>query len=60
MINIKEKIKLKDLCKDFPKNFVNLAEDIFCSPREDEPNQQYILESFNSLKNKEIFELKEM
>jgi len=38
MINIKEKIKLKDLCKDFPKNFVNLAEDIFCSPREDEPN----------------------
>ena len=53
ILEIKEKTEIKDLCYDLPENFIYLTEKILNAPREDEPNYQYILEYFNSLKSEE-------
>lgn len=54
IIEIKEKTKIKDLCHNLPENFVCLTENILNTPRENEPNYQYILKILTSLKNEEI------
>lgn len=53
IIKIRKNIKLKDLCKNFPEEFISLFENILELPDRNEPDYFHIIKTFKLIKQDE-------
>ena len=53
ILEIRNNISIKQICKNFPKDFVNLTEFVFDMPESENPNYSFILEQLEKMRNNE-------